>query len=115
MKESIENRRKIPEGRIARFKEAVLYGAIFPCVCCQRLRFKQSVVNYDAVKDKIEKHEGLFEKAMQNMDLVPVMQGKHYLCLMCRKYLVKGSMPPMSHCNNLGFIQIGWEKIGSHR
>ena len=43
MKESIENRRKTPEGRIARFKEAVLYGAIFPCVFCQRLRLKQNV------------------------------------------------------------------------
>ena len=31
------------EGRIAQFKEAVLYGAIFPCVFCQRLRFKQNV------------------------------------------------------------------------
>ena len=38
MKESIENRRKTPEGRIARFN-----GAIFPCVFCQRLRFKQNV------------------------------------------------------------------------
>ena len=104
---SRENKNKTPEGRIKLFKESVMYGAIFPCVCCQRLMFKQSVIDYNAVKDKIEEHEGLFEKAIQNMDLVPVIQGKHYLCLTCRKYLVKGSMPPMSHCNNLGFKYVG--------
>ena len=108
VKESKENKGKTPEGRIALFKEAVRYGAIFPCVCCQRVMFKQSVVDYNSVKEKIEKHEGLFEKAIQNMDLVPVIHGKHYLCLTCRKYLVvKGSMPPMSHCNNLGFKYVG--------
>ena len=108
VKESKENKRKTPEGRIALFKEAVRYGAIFPCVCCQRVMFKQSVVDYNSVKEKIEKHEGLFEQAIQNMDLVPVIHGKHYLCLTCRKYLVvKGSMPPMSHCNNLGFKYVG--------
>ena len=59
-------------------------------------------------KEKIEKHEGLFEKAIQNMDLCPVIFGKHYLCLTCRKYLVvKGTMQPMSHCNNLGFKYVG--------
>ena len=104
---SRENKNKTPEGRIKLFKESVMYGAIFACVCCQRLMFKQSVIDYNAVKDKIEKHEGLFEKAIQNMDLVPVTFGKHYLCLTCRKYLVKGSMPPMSHCNNLGFKYVG--------
>ena len=107
VKESRESKMRTPEGRIALFKESVKYGAIFPCVCCQRVMFQQSVVNYDAVKEKIEKHEGLFEKAIQNMDLVPVILGKHYLCLTCRKYLVKGSMPPMSHCNNLGFKYVG--------
>ena len=108
VKTSKENMRKTPEGRIALFKKAVLYGPIFPCVCCQRVMFKQSVVDYNSVKEKIEKHEGLFEKAIQNMDLCPVIFGKHYLCLTCRKYLVvKGEMPPMSHCNKLGFKYVG--------
>ena len=124
VKTSKENKRKTPEGRIALFQEAVLYGAIFPCVCCQRAMFKQSVVDYNSVKEKIEKHEGLFEQAIQNMDLVPVIHGKHYLCLTCRKYLVvKGTMPPMSHCNKLGFKYVGRKidikdddgnKIGEH-
>ena len=108
VKTSKENMRKTPEGRIALFKKAVLYGAVFPCVCCQRKMFKHSVVDYNSVKEKIEKHEGLFEKAIQNMDLCPVIFGKHYLCLTCRKYLVvKGEMPPMSHCNKLGFKYVG--------
>ena len=108
VKTSKENKRKTPEGRIQLFKEAVMYGPIFPCVCCQRVMFKQSVVDYNSVKEKIEKHEGLFEKAIQNIDLCPVIFGKHYLCLTCRKYLVvKGEMPPMSHCNKLGFKYVG--------
>ena len=74
----------------------------------ESVKFRDKVGLFPKKKqDKIEKHEGLFEKAIQNMDLVPETFGKHYLCLTCRKYLVKGSMPPMSHCNNLGFKYVG--------
>ena len=64
--------------------------------------FKKSIVIYEGkVKEKIEGYEGLYQKAIERIDMVPIIRNKYYLCKTCKKYLDKNGVPPMSHCNNL--------------
>ena len=70
--------------------------------------FKKSIVIYEGkVKEKIESYEGLYQKAIERIDMVPIIRNKYYLCLTCKKYLDKNSIPPMSHCNNLETDYVG--------
>ena len=97
-----KDRLKTAEGRIAAFREATRDGPCFPCICCQRAMFKKQVVIYEGkVKEKIESYEGLYEKAIERIDMIPIVRNKYYLCKTCKKYLDKNQVPPMSHCNNL--------------
>ena len=97
-----KDRLKTAEGRIAAFREDTRDGPCFPCICCQRAMFHQSVVKYEGkVKEKIESYEGLYEKAIERIDMIPIVRNKYYLCKTCKKYLDKNQVPPMSHCNNL--------------
>ena len=97
-----KDRLQTAEGRIAAFREATRDGPCFPCICCQRAMFKKQVVIYEGkVKAKIESYEGLYEKAIERIDMIPIVRNKYYLCKTCKKYLDKNQVPPMSHCNNL--------------
>ena len=97
-----KDRLQTAEGRIAAFREATRDGPCFPCICCQRAMFKKQVVIYEGkVKAKIESYEGLYKKAIDRIDMIPIVRNKYYLCKTCKKYLDKNQVPPMSSCNNL--------------
>ena len=70
--------------------------------------FKKQVVVYEkGVKKKVESHKGLYDLAIERIDIVPVVFDKYYLCKRCKKSLDKGEVPPMSHRNNLETDYVG--------
>ena len=86
-----ENREKL-------FKESIKFGRIFPCVCCHRLLFKNSVSNF-VVSDF---HEEIIRKV--NCD--EIIDQDLYICTTCKNYMSKKSVPPMCHTNSLQLFDI---------
>ena len=86
---------QVVKGQIAAFRRSVCYGLIFVCVSCHRKMFEDEVVKYAGkIKEKIESYEGLFERTIVRLDLVPnIFNDLYYLCKTCNKQLCKGKMP----------------------
>ena len=53
------------EAGVKKFEEEMMYGAIFPCVCCHMLKHKNQVVEFDP--DKIERKAREAHKQKQNI------------------------------------------------
>ena len=93
-------------GRKRLFWEATRDGCIFPCICCHRLMFKNSV---EHIKDLNRyraglngKKPGFFEEIIgPDVSKVPSCKGKYYLCSTCKRYISDKKMPPMSNQNDL--------------
>ena len=94
------------------FQRSTLYGPIFPCCCCHRSLFKQSVVQLtDKIKQSIIKDAPDILKACiykpDQTDVpddlkVNISKGPQaWLCQTCRRYLTKDKMPPMCAKNRL--------------
>ena len=81
-------------------------GPIYGCVCCHRIKFKKGVVEYNtALKEKINNHNpNLTEKAVGREDSKFLVNRSFYLCEDCKRKLLKGKMPALSHKNKLGVV-----------
>ena len=114
MKEFRHNQISTEEKRFNLFRNSVKYGPIFPCSCCHRLMFDNSVINLTRSKylENLEtRHPGLFDKAVGSLDedlKVTLDQESfkkgenyHYLCKYCKDKLWEGKIPPISHRNKL--------------
>ena len=119
-RKSLSERNEID--RIKAFKEDVRYGPIFICSTCEQTLFKKAVVQVDEgllqnieiafAKKKKESFDQVIGSKLLAENLVEVcIQGQpdmssHYICRTCKKYLVKGEMPPMSVENGLKTISV---------
>ena len=109
--------------RLIAFNESVRYGPIFICSSCEQTRFEKAVVSLDdSLKDRIwnsceEKDSALFSKVFEeklsseDFKVTICIQGEsissnYYICHTCKKYLLKGKMPPMSAANELKTITL---------
>ena len=96
--ETAESRRQL-------FFRSVKFGPIFICISCHRRLYENSVKALSDVNKFIteleEMHTGLFSKTIGYESLTYKVQGHHYLCLTCEKYIFKGELPPMSNRNKL--------------
>ena len=88
------------------FAEIVKDGPIFPCISCHRLLYNNSVITImklEEFKMKVNSiTENLFEEVIgKNLEKIPVLGRRYYLCITCKNYIFKGKMAPMSNQNNL--------------
>ena len=90
------------------FFSAVRDGPIYGCVCCHRIKFKKGVVEYDdSLKQKINaQRSDLLEKAVGIPSSKFYVGGNLFLCEDCKKKLLRGKMPSLSHKNKLGMVDI---------
>ena len=92
-------------GRYRVFLETIRDGPVFPCVCCHRLLFNNSVIEIKSLQefkealDEIDEH--LFEKTIDAPGEIPTFKDKYFLCQTCKGYIFKNKMPPMCHNNKL--------------
>ena len=99
------------EESVYKFWRRIIFGPIFPCICCERLLFENNVDTIKGLEEKVEaKAPGLFKKcipALKKRLLVKIIikdqetTEKHYICHACKKYLLNKKMPPMCAENGL--------------
>ena len=95
------------EGRNRLFRESVRYGRDFPCICCERLLFRNGVKVYSQdYHDALNlKFENITSKAVGSIDLnkdIKIL----YICLTCKRYIERGKIPPMSNRNSLTLLNL---------
>merc|ERR1711981_862235 len=90
------------------FFSAVRDGPIYGCVCCHRIKFKKGVVEYNTIlKEQISSiNPKLLEKAVGEEESKFLVGDNFYICEDCKRKLLKGKMPALSHKNKLGLINI---------
>jgi len=95
-------------GRRKAFFNAVRDGPIYGCVCCHRIRFRSGVVMYDRdLKTRIsQKYSKIIKIAIGVPKKDLMVQNNFYLCLDCKNKLTKGTLPALSHKNNLELIDL---------
>ena len=96
--------------RLLRFRQATIYNAIFICTCCHQRHFITNVGELTQdLRNKINtKKFGLLEECIQNEGQTTIIYGQpfngrptEFLCLTCKRHLIRGKMPPMAAMNNL--------------
>ena len=94
------------------FFRSVREGPIYGCICCQRIRFKKGVVEFDKPLEKrISKHNcDIIDKAVGIPKKEFLVGKSFYICLDCEKKLLQGKMPTLSHKNKLGMVDISHMK-----
>ena len=116
--------RKTAEERIQCFKQAVQFGPIFPCCCCEQLMFENGVSRFDGklrknIEEACSKNDkNLFKKVFGNklntkLDISKEYylkindKGPHFfVCHTCKIKLAKGRIPSMAAVNGLSLIEI---------
>ena len=95
-------------GRRQMFFDAIRDGPIYGCVCCYRMKYKDQVVVYSLkLRSKIdEKNPNIIEYAIGVPDCKLFVRNNFYICVGCKKTLLKGRRPAMSHLNNLDLVDI---------
>ena len=78
-------------GRLRAFRRLQRKGLSFVCASCKRLWFEGSVSKISESSTKILQFLGIENTARKRL----------YLCSTCKKYLVKGKMPPLCFKNGL--------------
>ena len=84
------------------FKREILWGPIYPCICCHRTLFRKGV---SATKiPELEKHS-IFSKAIDESLLENgsafLVKEKFWICHTCLSSIKKNSLPKMSSMNSL--------------
>ena len=102
--------------RIKKFKAAVRYGPIFPCISCEQMMFEKGVSKLDdkildeleAICSKTDKTllTRVFKEKMNDERFKVSFGTSSYVCHTCKKYLSRGKIPPMSAANNLSLKEI---------
>ena len=106
------------EERLRRFKQAIRFGPIFVCRCCERKLFEKQVVEVgmDAFKTTVNELEpGLFDKCINTFSNIKFstlfcesadqvassdIGKRNFLCKSCKLSMERGKMPKM--CSNNG-------------
>ena len=101
------------------FLDSVRNGRIFPCICCHRLLYDNSVVELDddwkedqeqQFPGSISKFIGPIKKPQVYLPCsrleTPQLLSNDHVCFTCKKYLEKDAMAPMSNMNNLQLVDI---------
>ena len=94
------------QARFQSFQNDIKEGLSYPCVCCHRIFFKNSVssVNLENLKLILDQNaEGLYEASIKTpLPECMFAHGKTYLCHTCNtNYLKKFKRPPLSYLNGL--------------
>ena len=105
-KESRERTLKTSEGRIETFKKAVMYGAVFVCVSCEKTMFQSQVVSLDSLLDEKKGHQEFITQTIGDCDRIPKFKDKHWVCHNCSDWLKKEKLPPLCVQNNLKTFEI---------
>ena len=105
-KESREKTLKTSEGRIETFKKAVMYGAVFVCVSCEKTMFQSQVVSLDSLLDEKKGHQEFITQTIGDCDRIPKFKDKHWVCQNCSDWLKKEKLPPLCIQNNLKTFEI---------
>ena len=103
--------------RIKQFKRSVKYGPIFICCCCDQLMFENGVARIDdstmiQLDNKFSKEElkNIFRNTLESDEyLIKIDERQNperYLCLTCKRILLKGKLPSMSVANGLSVVNV---------
>ena len=94
--------------RLQDFRTSVENGCIFICVCCNRRCFDTNVVEYNEqfTASIEEDYPDLLERCVQSLSGSDSVQGKQCICHICKNYLKRGKMPPMSTRNGLDIVDL---------
>ena len=84
------------------FKQEIVWGPIFPCICCHRMCYRTGVTV--ANLDKLGA-QPIFEKAVKQSDLERnesfVKRDSYWICHNCLLYISKNKMPKIASENSL--------------
>ena len=82
------------------FSASIVWGAIYPCICCHRTRFRNNVTKADILKLK---QRDIFEKAVDLSMLSTsskfYIKSSYWICKTCMDYIRRNSLPKVSSMN----------------
>ena len=93
--------------RLTNFKNHIMEGPVFICVCCNRSLYRQSVKKFS-----IEKYEFSVERYC---NIKASYDGLFYICLTCDKQIKKNKVPCQSVSNKLKVFDFPLELRGIRR
>ena len=97
-RKAYRSRKKPIELAISEFHDIASEGPVYICFCCNKLWYKQSVLNAKKLKDlNPVTHEYLEEKRRTDT--------AEWVCKTCHSHLVKNKIPPCAVVNGLVFPQ----------
>ena len=103
-KKQREGKLDTPLKRQYAFNDAVREGhGKFHCVCCKRIRNRRSIVEYteDLAQTITNIHPTIIERTIGILDDSDRVDGKHYICKVCRDKVKNNKIPAVCHKNNL--------------
>ena len=116
MKRLSKSANKTAADRILCFKKSVRYGPIFPCISCEQMMFEKGVSRLErGILDNIKSACGkkdktlfnrVFKYKLRDLSFQVSFETCFFICHTCKKYLMKGKLPPMSAANNLGLSMV---------
>ena len=87
------------EKAVAKFKEEVKKGPFYICVVCNRTLYTRTVQMFEKNKYQVETCS-VFDYMVRSAD------GKQYICIICHKKSLKGTVPAQTVCNNLQIFEL---------
>ena len=100
--------------RLLNFRNSTRYGPIFICSSCDQKMFQNGVLKLSEELEEIiqNKNIDVYNKALgENIKTLEIKTNNAsdysaYLCFTCKKHLIQGKIPPMSHANNLSLVPL---------
>ena len=106
-----ENKQKKDTEIKTRFFSKQAQGLSYPCCCCHRMLFKNSVVPFDYDDEDDEVVASIASNNLQHcvtIDESFKCEDRYWFCHNCKNNLKAGKMPNMCHANNLDVFE--WPK-----
>jgi hypothetical protein len=90
------------------FFSSVREGPIYGCICCHRIKFRKGVVEFnETLIEKInQQNPNIIEKSIGIRESKFLVGNSFYVCEDCKRKLMKGKMPALSHKNKLDMVDI---------
>ena len=83
----------------------VLYGPVFPCICCHGLHFLPSVVELacaEGLRSGEARERFLDLPFVSRNPALFIQLDRYWVCRSCKEEVTRGSMPPLAARNMLG-------------
>ena len=92
--------------RYIKFKENIKYGPTFPCLCCERLMFENSMCKltdseFNEYTNTLEK---LYKQTWNKCN--KAINGKYYICSTCKSLIKQHKRPPQCFLNGLHIEEV---------